>query len=130
VEFTIAEAKKDNRVTERKTLLVRKKPIENRKASYSVIKTSVYHQQNASKMENIRPNGRNCFSNRHDSERRLENPKKKIKNEEIMKKFRLYFAIFTRQRYEKIQVNSRKIWKSTISGMGTEDSSRITSSPA
>jgi hypothetical protein len=43
------------------------------------------------------PNGRNCFSNRHDSERRLENPKK-IKSEEIMKRFRLYFAIFIRQR--------------------------------
>jgi hypothetical protein len=31
VDFTIAEAKKDNRVIERKTDLVRKEPIEDRK---------------------------------------------------------------------------------------------------
>jgi hypothetical protein len=42
VDFTIMETKKDNRVTERKMLLVRKKPIENRKASYSLIKTSIH----------------------------------------------------------------------------------------
>jgi hypothetical protein len=53
----------NSRPTEEKTDLVRKEPIENRKVSYAVIKTSVYLQQNASKMENIRPNGRNCFSN-------------------------------------------------------------------
>jgi tmRNA-binding protein len=60
-----------------KTLLVRKELIEDRKASYPLIKTSVYRQQNASKVENIHPNGRDCFSNRHDSERRLENPEKR-----------------------------------------------------
>ncbi len=80
------ETKKDNRVIEGKTLLVRKEPIENGKASYSLIKTSVYLQQNASKIENTRPNDRNCLSrNEHDSERRLENPEN-IRKEEIMKR--------------------------------------------
>jgi hypothetical protein len=58
VEFAIAEAKRDNRVIEGKTLLVRKEPIENRKASYSLIKTSIYSRQNASNMEDISMNSR------------------------------------------------------------------------
>jgi hypothetical protein len=34
----------------------------------------------------------------------------------LWKRFRLHFTIPTRQRDEKIQINSRKIWKSTTSG--------------
>jgi hypothetical protein len=49
----------------------------------------------------------------------LENPEK-VKSEEIMKRFRLHFAILTRQRDEKIQVNSRKIKKSATSGKISE----------
>jgi hypothetical protein len=70
-------------------------------------------QQNASKVENIRPNGRNCFSNRYDSERKLEYPEKNIRNEEIMRRFRLHFAIFIRQRklekYNQIQEEIRNL---------------------
>jgi hypothetical protein len=77
VEFTIAEAKKDNKVIEGKTLLVRKEPIENRKASYSLIKTSIYSQQNASNIEDISMNCWDSLSrNEHISGRKLEYPEK------------------------------------------------------
>ncbi len=84
-------------------------------------------------MENIRPNGRNCFSNERQELQQTYfwkkigiSRKKRSGMKKLWKRFRLHFAIPTRQRDKeimkrnirngKIQVNSRKIKKSATSG--------------
>ncbi len=74
-------------------------------------KTSVYRQRNASKVENIHPNGRDCFSNRHDSERRLEYPEKTSGMRKSWKNSRKNLESATSEKYLEKNMEYRKLEK-------------------